>query len=103
MVQLQPIEYKGVSNHYWVFGVLLKNKGIRDRVIKDLLLNGIETRPFFYPLHLQNALPSKFRNISQNLDVSVNLGENGLYLPMGNHINKNLQKRIINIFRKVIS
>jgi dTDP-4-amino-4,6-dideoxygalactose transaminase len=54
-------------------------------------------------LHLQNALPSKFRNISQNLDVSVNLGENGLYLPMGNHINKNLQKRIINIFRKVIS
>ena len=69
MVQLQPIEYKGVSNHYWVFGVLLKNKGIRDRVIKDLLLNGIETRPFFYPLHLQNALPSKFRNISQNLDV----------------------------------
>ncbi len=103
MVQLQPIEYKGVSNHYWVFGVLLKNKGIRDRVIKDLLLNGIETRPFFYPLHLQNALPSKFRNISQNLDVSVNLGENGLYLPMGNHINKNLQKRIVNTFRKVIS
>ena len=46
---------------------------------------------------------SKFRNISQNLDVSVNLGENGLYLPMGNHINKNLQKRIVNTFRKVIS
>lgn len=103
LIQLQPLEYKGVKNHYWVFGVLLKKNGIRDNVMKELLLHGIETRPFFFPLHLQKALPSKFKNINNDLSTSESLGKNGLYLPMGSHINKRTQSMIVKKFIEIIN
>jgi len=103
LIQLQPLEYKGIKNHYWVFGVWLKKKGIRDKVMEKLLLQGIETRPFFYPLHLQKALPSKFKNKNNDLSVSESLGNNGLYLPMGSHINKSKQAMIVEKFIEIIN
>ena len=56
-------------------------------------LNGIETRPFFWPLHLQKALPEKFKP-NNNFPVSENIGKNGLYLPLGKKINKSKIKFI---------
>tara|TARA_Y200000002_G_scaffold131803_1_gene108658 strand:+ start:20697 stop:21839 length:1143 start_codon:yes stop_codon:yes gene_type:complete len=84
-----------VKNHYWVFGILLKKENIRNNLMKLLLDEGIETRPFFWPLHLQNALPDNFKNSSELLPVSVNLGKNGLYIPIGPHINKKNQRFIV--------
>ena len=103
LIELQPIEYKGIKNHYWVFGVLLKQAGIRDSVMEKLLLQGIETRPFFFPLHLQKALPSQFRDVNKKLSVSEFLGNNGLYIPMGNHVNKNTQDLIVNKLIEIIN
>ena len=68
---------------------------IRDIVIEDLKHNGIETRPFFWPLHLQPALPKKFKN-NVSLPVSENLGNNGFYIPIGSHLKKSDQDKIIN-------
>jgi perosamine synthetase len=82
-----------LENHYWVFGVLLKDEGIRDQLINNLYQDGIETRPFFWPLHLQPALKNKDKTIS--LPNSEKLGNDGLYLPLGNHINYSDQKKIV--------
>jgi len=95
LFKLQSSRINDSENHYWVFGVLLKKENIRDTVIDNLLKKGIETRPFFYPLHLQNALPQKFRNKSVDLKISENLGNNGLYIPLGRHINFSKQKFIV--------
>ena len=95
LFKLQSSRVNDSENHYWVFGVLLKKENIRDTVIDNLLKKGIETRPFFYPLHLQNALPQKFRNKSVDLKISENLGNNGLYIPLGRHINFSKQKFIV--------
>ena len=54
-----------------------------------------QTRKFFWPLHLQNALPSEFKT-NETLSISENLGSNGLYLPIGDHINKKDQEFISN-------
>ena len=72
------------------FGIVLKKEGIRDQVIESLLNEEIETRPFFWPLHLQNInqLPSK---INPNLKNSEFIGNNGLYIPTGAHLNKKIQ------------
>ncbi len=88
--------FKNINNHYWVFGILLKNGNIRDLVMDLLLKKGIETRPFFWPLHLQKFYLEKNSNKIKGLDVSENLGKNGLYLPIGTHISKKTQKKIIN-------
>ncbi len=93
-IQLPKTNYLNSNNHYWVYGIILKKEGIRDKVIKDLFEKGIETRPFFHPLHLQSALPIQFIN-SKKLPNSEILGKNGLYIPMGKHINVKLQKKIV--------
>ena len=42
--------------------ILDENKNIRDDLMIYLSSKGIETRPFFYPLHLQPALGGKYQN-----------------------------------------
>ena len=90
----------GSENHYWVFGIVLRKENIRDSLIEKLYSDGIETRPFFWPLHLQPALIKKSIEIMANTPISEKIGLNGLYLPLGRHINKSTQKFIV---EKVIS
>ena len=94
LFQLPLDKYNNEENHYWVYGVVLKKEGIRDNVIKNMLKQGIETRPFFWPLNLQDALPQKFKS-NFSLPISERIGKNGLYLPLGKHLNKNKQKFIV--------
>ncbi len=90
-----PLKNTNTSkNHYWVYGIVLKEKN-RDELQNYLLHNGIQTRKFFWPLHLQNALPSEFKT-NETLSISENLGSNGLYLPIGDHLNKKDQEFIAN-------
>ena len=91
-VQIPLIENQGSRNHYWVYGVMIKSKS-RDELSKYLDAEGIQTRNFFWPLHLQNALPEKFK-LKSNLQVSEHLGNHGLYIPMGDHINEQDQIKI---------
>ena len=89
-----PIDdINGVKNHYWVYGILLKSENIREKVTNELLEKGIQTRPFFWPLHLQNALDSKFKS-NDELKNSEYLGRNGFYIPLGEHLSINKQKFI---------
>tara|TARA_B100000886_G_scaffold319187_1_gene259745 strand:- start:6473 stop:7573 length:1101 start_codon:yes stop_codon:yes gene_type:complete len=94
-------EHNGSKNQYWVFGILLKKDGIRDSVIKDLHEVGIQTRPFFWPLHLQSMVLDGKKNFS-DLNVSENLGRNGLYIPIGKHINKKDQTFISQNVKSIV-
>jgi len=88
-----PLENNlGCENNYWVYGLICKEKS-RDDLYNHLLKFGIETRRFFWPLHLQNALPKIYRTDTP-LPISEELGRSGLYIPLGNHINKNTQEFI---------
>jgi perosamine synthetase len=93
--QLPLNKYGAVENHFWVFGIVLKYKNIREIVMKDLRQQGVETRPFFWPLHLQPSLPKEFTTM-EIFTVSENLGKNGFYLPIGSHVKKSDQRFIVN-------
>jgi perosamine synthetase len=80
-IVMQPTETAYSKNKYWVVGLLFeKNVNARD-VARRLRERGIDSRPFFYPLHKQPLL-AKF-NLDQQptLPVSELLGHSGLYLP----------------------
>ncbi len=69
---------------YWLFGILVKNGDIQDRLTKYLNNNGIETRSFFYPLHKHPFFPStivtqKYRHGRKS--VTEELNERGIVLP----------------------
>ena len=82
---LQPNKLSYCKNIYWVFGIVLKknNKNNINSVVKKLLSKNIGTRPFFWPMHKQDAFKKKnyFKNIS--FPNSEFISKNGFYIPSG--------------------
>jgi perosamine synthetase len=78
-----PTEAPWAKSVYWMYGVLLRDSfgRSRDEVMRRLYEQGVETRPFFYPLHRQPALDGRF--MGRHYPVSEDLGARGLYLPSG--------------------
>jgi len=78
-----PVERPHARNIYWMYGVVLE-EGMpdRDTVCRRMAEMGVETRPFFHPLHLQPV----FRKLgivdgTERLPVAEFVGARGFYLP----------------------
>lgn len=99
-----PAARPGAVNSYWMFGVLLTKKSGREAkaVIKQLAEKGIQTRPFFYPLHLQPAFRvfPWFREAS--LPVSEELYRQGFYLPSGLTLRRKQQEMVTSALEEVL-
>ncbi len=76
-ISLQP-EASWAKNVYWMYSILINrySKKNRDGVINELKKRGIDSRPFFFPLH---KLPQY--KTGENLPVSEMLGSCGINLP----------------------
>jgi len=74
-----PPEMPWAKNVYWMYSILIDEEefGIdRDKLMKELEKEGIETRPFFYPMHI---LPPHLRN--EKYPVAEFLSKRGINLP----------------------
>ena len=82
---LQPNKLSYSKNIYWVFGIVLKrnNKKKINEVIKRLAKKNIGTRPFFWPMHKQDAFKNKNYFKKVILPNSEFIAKNGFYLPSG--------------------
>jgi len=99
----QPSETEYAINDYWVVGILLdRDSKLQQRELMNTLSeNGIQTRPFFKPLHNQPFLKEKYASL--HFPVSEFLGRNGLYLPSGNGIEEWQIQRVIDSIKKIFS
>jgi perosamine synthetase len=93
-----PAEAKGCKHVYWMYSILIeKDFGIsRDRVIAKLKEHGIDTRPFFHPVH---RLPMYRDNGSY--PVSDNLSCKGINLPSATTLGRAEIKRICKVIKKI--
>ena len=82
---LQPNSLSYCKNIYWVFGIVIKkNCKIKFKeIVKKLTNKNIGIRPFFWPMHKQDAFKNLnyFKNMS--LPNSEFIAKNGFYLPSG--------------------
>ena len=78
---MQPTETSYSQNMYWVVGVILPETCDARQIAAALRERGVDTRPFFYPLHQQPVLAKYSLNSQPSLPVSERLGHSGLYLP----------------------
>ncbi len=82
---IQPPKLSYCKNIYWVFGIVIKksSKISAKKITQKLLKKNIGTRPFFWPIHKQDALKkySYFKNLK--LKNSEFISKNGFYLPSG--------------------
>lgn len=90
-LKIPVVEIDDIKNHYWVYGLVLHSSFDREKVMDALYLKGIETRPFFWPLHDQPAYKSMFKK-RYKLPNSEYLGKQGFYIPLGKHLSKAKQK-----------
>ena len=67
------------TSSYWLCSFLLNDKAERDSIISYLERSGVETRPFFYPLHMQPPYSKLHR--SGSLKSTEVLAERGISLP----------------------
>ena len=75
-------EARWAESSFWMSSVLVRdaNRSQRDEVMADLASRGIETRPFFFPMHV---LPP-YREMSRRaFPVADDLSARGLNLPSG--------------------
>jgi perosamine synthetase len=100
-----PVEKHWAKNTYWMYGIVLnKDRGIRaETVMSNLLAKGIQTRPFFYPMHLQPVFKKYPWFKKERLVVSEDLYEQGFYLPSGLSLSKADQDTVARCVREVLS
>jgi perosamine synthetase len=78
-----PPQAPWAENVYWMFAPLIEPEfGLdRDTVMGRLREKGIESRPFFYPIH---TMP--MYNTGQSLPVAESLSARGINLPSGTNL-----------------
>lgn len=78
---IPPVEKKWARNAYWMFSVVLDDSlpVERDAVMASLYQHGIETRPFFYPMH--TLPPYRALAEGQCFPVADQVAARGINLP----------------------
>jgi perosamine synthetase len=73
------------KNIYWVIAFVITNKKLKidaKKLMKMLMKYGIQTRPFFWPMHMQKIFKNKYKiNASESYKNSEYISKYGLYLP----------------------
>jgi perosamine synthetase len=95
-----PEKVEQTLHSNWLYGVVLDDNLDRDLIMDELLEYGIETRPFFYPLHNMN--PYKNYRTSQEIINSEKISLQGLSLPSSVNLSTSKLNFIIQTFLKVI-
>ena len=85
-IKMQPINSK-VVNSSWMVGITVEAeaKNIQD-IRSGLKQQGIETRPFFKPMHSQKALTNLGFRESGVFPVAEKLARTGFYLPSSSNL-----------------
>ncbi len=96
-----PPEAEWAKNVYWMYSILVQEGyGLsRDALIAKLTEAGIESRPFFFPVHLQPAYSDFFNKASY--PVAQCLSDTGLNLPSGNTLTEREITRVCETIRSL--
>jgi perosamine synthetase len=74
-----PHEAVWAKSVYWLYSVCLPEEFNRDRIMTRLLEQGVETRPFFHPMH---HLPAYYQpDGDSTLTIATDLAARGINLP----------------------
>ena len=100
-------EGPSTQNSYWmVTAVLDPARGIRkEQLIAELGAQGIDTRPFFYPLSSLEAYKDhpEARVARTRNSVAYALSPYGINLPSGLHLSPEMISRVCHAFRGILT
>jgi len=89
-------EMPWAKNVYWLYSILVE-KEKREKVMKYLEKKGIETRPFFYPIHTMPPYKSDL-----TLKVAEEISARGINLPSSTNLSEKQIEKIAKSLKEAI-
>lgn len=96
-ILMLPPREPWAESAFWMYSIVLKKENIRKKLIEGLAGLGVETRPFFNPIH---SLPMYREN--GDFTNTIFLSKNGLNLPSGATLNRDDIEYVGDAVRKVL-
>ena len=103
-LQLPVDNWQGQENVYWVFGFVIdRSAGMNAQSFGEALrAQGVDSRPFFFPLHQQVALRDS-ADSGRSFPNAERIAEQGLYVPSGANLVDADLVRVADAIRAVLS
>lgn len=97
-----PIEKENNKNCFWLYSILVEDdyKLTRDELIQKLKENGIESRPFFMPVH---EMPPYVNCKHGDMGLTDEIAKKGINLPSSVSLTKDDIDKICNVINNIIS
>jgi perosamine synthetase len=87
----------------WFVYVIRLNSGInRQRLVSQLVQEGIPVRPYFLPIHLQPYMAERFGYHRGDFPITEDLGERGLALPFSGKMSEDQVERVCRTLQKIL-
>jgi len=102
-IQLPITHTPSSENVYWVYGLVLNNGSTANQLIERLEQDGVGTRNFFCPLHLQPALLKEGLFTNEEYPIAERLWRFGFYLPCGVGILDDEVRQVADSVRNALS
>ncbi len=95
-----PVEEPWAKNVYWMYSILVSDDAriSRDGLMAHMKAHGIDSRPFFYPIHTQPPYA-----MGQSLPVAERLARQGLNLPSSAALGDDDIRRVVKIIREALT
>ena len=97
-----PPEATWAKNVYWMYSILLSDYSAAERneIVKKLEQYGIESRTFFYPVHVQPMY--KDLQPTESFPIADTLSQTGINLPSGNNLTEDDINYVCEILHKIL-
>jgi perosamine synthetase len=94
-----PSEAEWATSSYWLYTILLNDDGEigRDDLIQRLLINGIEARPVFYPMHVMP--PYSLFSGERSLKNTEIISRRGISLPSASTLTEKQVQEIASVIK----
>ena len=103
-IQLPLIKADYADNIYWVYGIVIQKSLGTDAedVMKRLDQLGVQTRPFFYPMHQQPILRKLGFFAGETYPIAEQMHKYGYYLPSGLALTELQISRVVEALKKIL-
>lgn len=102
-IELPPTDQSYAINQFWVFGLMVEDLlGVDARSFAQALAKrNIDTRPFFWPIHLQPVYLRQGMFHGVSMPVAERMARQGLYIPSGIGLRDDEAEVVANMVREV--
>ena len=103
-VQLPLVKTDYAENIYWVYGLVLNDamEFEAEEIMKQLLKLGIDSRPFFCPMHQQPVLKKLEMFMGEKYPAAERLYNRGFYIPSGLALTEKQIERVASSLKSII-